>query len=108
MAQEKIKCIINGKVQNLTPAAFKLAKRFYGAVSEEEMKIAKPAELQRPLMKPTIIKPPIKQPEVIEPKEEVIEGDPKSETSVTEPEVKAGDPKSAEVKKTAPKGRPKK
>lgn len=87
MAQDKIKCIVNGKPQLLTPAAYKMAKRFFGAVSEEDAKLAKPVELQRPLMKPVIIKPPMKQPEVVAPPE--------------------GDPM-AEAKKPAAKRKPKK
>lgn len=87
MAQDKIKCIVNGKPQLLTPAAYKMAKRFFGAVSEEDAKLAKPVELQRPLMKPVIIKPPMKQPEVVAPPE----GDPMAEVPGST-EEKTGDP----------------
>lgn len=87
MAQDKIKCIVNGKPQLLTPAAYKMAKRFFGAVSEEDAKLAKPVELQRPLMKPVIIKPPMKQPEVVAPPE----GDPMAEVPEAT-EEKTGDP----------------
>jgi len=92
---DKVKCIINGKSITLSAAAFKVAKRFYGAISETELLLTKPVELSKPLIKPTmkpiIIKPPLKSvPEVKVP--EVTEGDPaavKVNTSV--PDV-TGDP----------------
>jgi hypothetical protein len=76
MAEKKVKVLIGNKTISLSPAAYKIAKRFYGAVSEEELQLAKPIELQKPLirptMKPVIIKPPLKEvPEV-----KVPEGDP--------------------------------
>jgi hypothetical protein len=95
MAGTKIKAIINGKTITLSEAAFKVAKRFYGAVSEEELKLSKPTELSKPLIKPTmkpiIIKPPLKAvPEVKLP--EVTEGDPATEeVKASEPDV-TGDP----------------
>ncbi len=102
MKDKLIRCIVNGKLQNLTPSAYKIARRFYGAVSEEEVASRKPEELKRPLMKPTIIKPPLQKPEVIKPPE----GDPKSEQTVDSTEVISGDPKTAEVA-PAPAPRPK-
>jgi hypothetical protein len=105
MAEKRIKCLVNGKIVLLNDKAYKIAKRFYGAVSEVEMAQAKPIELQKPLLKPTlkptIIKPPIKQPEVIEVKEE---GDPLVEATVKEETIDAGDPVTDEkpVVKKAP------
>lgn len=97
MKDKLIKCIVQGKVQNLTPSAFKIAKRFYSAVSEEEVAARKPEELKRPLMKPVIIKPPMQQPEMIK----STEGDPKSEQTVDSTATVSGDPKTAETTPTA-------
>ena len=100
MKDKLIKCIVQGKVQNLTPSAYKIARRFYGAVSEEEVAARKPEELKRPLMKPVIIKPPMKEPEVIKPPA----GDPKAETPTDNAEIISGDPKAEKpVKKPARK-----
>jgi len=87
----KVKCIINGKSHLLSEAAFKVAKRFYGAVSEEELKLSKPVELSKPLIKPTmkpvIIKPPLKEVDVM-----VLKGDPVTEvTKMSVPDI-SGDP----------------
>jgi hypothetical protein len=107
----KVKCIINGKSHFLSEAAFKVAKRFYGAVSEEELKLSKPVELSKPLIKPTmnptIIKPPLKVPEVKVP--EVTEGDPATvEVKASVPDV-TGDPITEKVVvKKAPVKRKKK
>ena len=92
MAGAKIRAIINGKTITLSEAAFKVAKRFYGAVSEEELRLSKPVELSRPLIKPTmtptIIKPPLKVPEVKVPEG----GDPAAvEFKASVPDV-TGDP----------------
>jgi hypothetical protein len=95
MAGTKIKAVINGKTISLSEAAFKVAKRFYGATSEEELRLSKPVELSKPLIKPTmkpvIIKPPLKEvPEVKVP--EVTEGDPATvKVKASVPDV-TGDP----------------
>lgn len=96
---DKITCVVNGKIQKLTPSALKIARRFYGAVSEEEVAARKPEELKRPLMKPVIIKPPMKEPEMIKPPE----GDPKSEQTVDSTAIVSGDPKTAEASTPAPR-----
>lgn len=102
---DKITCVVNGKIQKLTPSAFKIARSKYGAVSEEEVAARKPEELKRPLMKPVIIKPPMKEPEVIAPPE----GDPKAEPIVAETApIISGDPKVTETPRTpAPEPKPK-
>lgn len=104
MLEKKVKAIVNGKTVMLSEAAFKIAKRFYNASSEEELRLAKPVELTRPLIKPTmkpiIIKPPMK--EVPEPK---VEGDPVTEVTVTAVTEDTGDPKPV---KKAPAKRKKK
>ena len=111
MAGTKIKAIINGKTISLSEAAFKVAKRFYGAVSEEELRLTKPIELSKPLIKPTmkpiIIKPPLKAvPEVKLP--EVTEGDPAAVVKASVPDV-TGDPVTEKpVVKKAPIKRKKK
>jgi len=91
---DKVKCIINGKSITLSAAAFKVAKRFYGATSEEELRLSKPTELQKPLIKPTmkpvIIKPPLKVPEI--PTVIIQGGDPAAvEVKASVPDV-TGDP----------------
>jgi len=103
MADKKIRAIINGKTISLSEAAFKVAKPFYGAVSEEELKTSKPIELSRPLIKPTmkpiIIKPPMKEVDVM-----VSVGDPVTEVTVMSVPDISGDPKGTiveEVKVTA-------
>ena len=105
MKDKLIRCIVNGKLQNLTPSAYKIARRFYGAVSEEEVASRKPEELKRPLMKPVIIKPPMKEPEMAKPPE----GDPKAESIVADAApITSGDPKVTETPRTpAPELKPK-
>lgn len=103
MKDKLIKCVVQGKVQNLTPSAYKIARRFFGAVSEEEVASRKPEELKRPLMKPVIIKPPMQKPEVIAPPE----GDPKAEPIVAETApIVSGDPKTAETPKQKAEKKP--
>jgi len=91
MADKKIKAIINGKMITLSEAAFKVAKRFYGAVSETELQLSKPVELSKPLIKPTmnpvIIKPPLKE---------------ALEAKLPDIIVKGGDPVAVEVKASVP------
>lgn len=61
-----IVCLVNGKRQTLTPAAYKIAKSRFHAVLESELLINKPVELMKPRMAaPTIIKPAFKEPDVI-------------------------------------------
>ena len=108
MAGTKIKAVINGKTISLSEAAFKVAKRFYGATSEEELQLSKPTELTRPLIKPTmqpvIIKPPMKEVDVM-----VLKGDPVTEvTKMSVPDI-SGDPVTEKpVIKKAPVKRKKK
>jgi hypothetical protein len=77
---EKIECLVKGKVIKLTPAAFKIAKEYFGAERMDAIAISKPIELSKPLLipkKPTLsqpIQPPVEkliQKEVIE--EKVVE-----------------------------------
>jgi len=94
--EELVKAIINGKSVRLSKAAYKIASRFYGAVSEEDLKKARPAELERPLLRPTIkpvmIKPAIKEPEVKTPEMPAeLQGDPMTE-KVEETVESGGDP----------------
>jgi len=107
---DKVKCIINGKSITLSAAAFKVAKRFYGAISETELQLSKPTELQKPLIKPTmkpiIIKPPLK--EVPEVNVIVTVGDPVTEvTKMSIPDI-SGDPVTEKPVKKAPIKRKKK
>ena len=109
--EKKVKCIVNGRTITMTAAAFKVARRFYGAVSEQDLLKSKPVELQRPLikpeMKPVIIKPPIKEIETKipdgDPKEDHVNGtalgDPKTDEAPKEEPVNAGDPKTKEAPK---------
>jgi len=101
MAEKKIKCLVNGRTVTLTEQAFKLAKRHFGAISEDELQRAKPVELQKPLIKPTIkpviLKPPIKEiPEV-----KVPESDPMTEVKPEEPDA-SGDPVAEKKVKKVP------
>jgi len=110
---DKVKCIINGKSITLSAAAFKVAKRFYGATSEEELRLTKPIELSKPLIKPTmtptIIKPPLKAvPEVKLPDIIVKGGDPAAVVvKASVPDV-TGDPVTEKPVRKAPIKRKKK
>ena len=44
--EELVKAIINGKTKKLSKAAYKIASRFFNAISEEDLKRARPAELE--------------------------------------------------------------
>jgi len=94
--EELVKAIINGKSVRLSKAAYKIASRFFNAVSEEDLKKARPAELAKPLLRPTIkpviIKPAIKEPEVKAPELPAeLQGDPMAEKVEETVEV-GGDP----------------
>jgi hypothetical protein len=94
--EELVKAIINGKTKKLSKAAYKIASRFFNAISEEDLKKARPAELERPLLRPTIkpvmIKPAIKEPEVKTPEMPAeLQGDPMTE-KVEETVESGGDP----------------
>lgn len=93
---DKVKCLVNGRQITLSKKAFELARKFYGAISEEELKAAKPVELMKPLIKPTarpvILKPPLKEvPEVKLPDVIIKDGDPAAEVKAAAPDV-TGDP----------------
>jgi hypothetical protein len=101
---DKIKCLINNQVHNLTPRAFRVAEKFYGAERLDKAIAQKPIELSRPLVIPKILKkaePVIAElsvPEpVIEPKAEI---KPKANVVV---EAKEKEPQTVkkEVKKPA-------
>jgi hypothetical protein len=94
--EELVKAIINGKTKKLSKAAYKIASRFFNAISEEDLKKARPAELEKPLLRPTIkpvmIKPAIKEPEVKTPEMPAeLQGDPMAEKVEETVEV-GGDP----------------
>ncbi len=85
--EELVKAIINGKTKKLSKAAYKIASRFFNAISEEDLKRARPAELEKPLLRPTIkpvmIKPAIKEPEVKAPEMPAeLQGDPMAEVNL--------------------------
>ena len=113
MAGKTIKCLVNGKKRVLSEVAYKLAKRHFGAVSEEDLKLTKPVELTKPLIKPTIkpviIKPAMKEVDVM-----VLVGDPVTEVTVTSvPDISddpAGyvEPSAEPIVKKAPAKRKKK
>lgn len=95
--EELVKAIINGKTKKLSKAAYKIASRFYGAISEEDLKKARPAELAKPLLRPTIkpvmIKPAIKEPEVKTPEMPAeLQGDPMAEKVPEAITADSGDP----------------
>lgn len=52
-----IKCIIDGKVVELTEAAAAIAKEYYGAVTEADIIKMKPQEISRPIIRPAT--PPV-------------------------------------------------
>ena len=54
MAKDKIKCMVRGKILDLTPVAFEMAKEYFGAVKISELTVSKPIELTRPILIPKI------------------------------------------------------
>ena len=54
MAKEKIKCVVRGKIQELSPTAYEIAKEYFGAVKASDLKITKPIELSKPILTPKI------------------------------------------------------
>ena len=54
MAKEKIKCVVRGKIQELSPTAYEMAKDYFGAAKVSDLNISKPIELSKPILIPTI------------------------------------------------------
>ena len=54
MAKEKIKCVVRGKILELSPTAYEIAKEHYGAVKVSDLNISKPIELSKPILIPKI------------------------------------------------------
>ena len=54
MAKDKIKCMVRGKILDLTPVAFEMAKEYFGAVKISELTVSKPIELTKPILIPKI------------------------------------------------------
>ena len=107
--EELVRAIINGKSVRLSKAAYKIASRFFGAVSEEDLKKARPAELEKPLLRPTIkpviIKPAIKEPEMKVPDMPAeLQGDPMAEKVTETITADSGDPV-VKPKRTAKKAK---
>ena len=54
MAKEKIKCVVRGKILELSPTAYEMAKDYFGAAKVSDLNITKPIELSRPILIPKI------------------------------------------------------
>ena len=54
MAKEKIKCVVRGKILELSPTAYEMAKEYFGAVKVSDLNISKPIELSKPILIPKI------------------------------------------------------
>jgi hypothetical protein len=95
--EELVKAIVKGRSKPLSKAAYKIASRYFNAVSEEDLRKARPAELEKPLLRPTIkpvmIKPAIKEPEVKAPEMPAeLQGDPMAEKVNEVATADSGDP----------------
>ena len=54
MAKEKIKCVVRGKILELSPTAYAMAKDYFGAAKVSDLNITKPIELSKPILIPKI------------------------------------------------------
>jgi len=54
MAKEKIKCVVRGKILELSPTAYEMAKDYFGAAKVSDLNISKPIELSKPILIPKI------------------------------------------------------
>ena len=54
MAKEKIKCVVRGKILELSATAYEMAKDYFGAAKVSDLNITKPIELSRPILIPKI------------------------------------------------------
>ena len=54
MAKEKIKCVVRGKIMELSPTAYEMAKDYFGAAKVSDLNITKPIELSKPILIPKI------------------------------------------------------
>jgi len=54
MAKEKIKCVVRGKILELSPNAYEMAKEYFGAAKVSDLNISKPIELSKPILIPKI------------------------------------------------------
>ena len=54
MAKEKIKCVVRGKILELSPTAYEMAKEYFGAAKVSDLNISKPIELSKPILIPKI------------------------------------------------------
>ena len=54
MAKEKIKCVVRGKILELSPTAYEMAKDYFGAAKVSDLNITKPIELSKPILTPKI------------------------------------------------------
>ena len=54
MAKEKIKCVVRGKILELSPNAYEMAKEYFGAAKVSDLNISKPIELTKPILIPKI------------------------------------------------------
>ncbi len=89
MAQEKIKCLVNGKIKELSPAGFEMAKEYFGATLISDNIAEIPIELRKPLIIPkkkleVIEKVPVPE-EIRKPDVEVIIAPEAKEIPETEP-----------------------
>lgn len=57
MAKEKIKCVVRGKILELSPNAYEMAKQYFGAQRLSDLVVPRPIELNKPLMIPKPLKP---------------------------------------------------
>lgn len=54
MAKEKVKCVVRGKILELSPVAYEMAKEYFGAAKVSDLNITKPIELSKPILIPKI------------------------------------------------------
>jgi hypothetical protein len=86
MGKDKIECLVKGKVLKLTPEAFKIAEKYFGAERMSELAINKPIELSKPILIPKPIE--IKRPVISKPIEKPVEKAPEPQkTEVIAKEV---------------------
>ena len=95
MAKEKVKCMVRGKILELSPTAYEMAKEYFGAAKVSDLNITKPIELSKPILIPKInVK--------VEKPEELLQ---KPATEVKQPEVKETVPEVRKVTKPRTKKR---
>ncbi len=94
MAKEKIKCVVRGKILELSPTAYEMAKEYFGAAKVSDLNISKPIELSKPILnisKPIELSKPILIPKInvkVEKPEELTRKEPEFENRIAEaPEV---------------------